>query len=83
MNIKVLVYNEDLKIYKTEWTLDLAAVPQVGNKIVHTPQENGPAFVYDIDEVRLGDRGLVDVLVHVVSDLTDYNSRRVSTQNFQ
>lgn len=79
MNIKVLVYNQELKIFKTEWLLDLAAVPNIGSKIIHEPIKGKEAYVYEVVEVRFGDNQLVDVLVHQLADLTTYNSSLAST----
>ncbi len=83
MNIKILVYNIELQQYKTEWTLDLVTVPRVGDKIEYKPNQDEPAYVYNVDAVHFGDHKRVDLRVHVVSDVVDYNSIRSSTQNFQ
>lgn len=79
MKVKVLVYNQESKIFKTEWLLDLATIPYIGSKIVYQPIEDKDAYVYDVVEVRFGDNQLVDVLVRQLADLTTYNSSLGST----
>lgn len=83
MKVKILIYDKEKNRYQSECTLDLISVPQVGNKLVYAPGKDKPANVYNVDEVRFGDYELVDICVHFICSLTDYNCRLVSIQNSQ
>lgn len=83
MKVKILIYDKEKNRYQSEYTLDLISIPRTGDKLVYAPDKDNPANVYNIDEVRFGDYELVDICVHFICSLTDYNSRRVSIENLQ
>lgn len=74
MKINITVFNTEQNKYISDTVLDLAGIPNVGDKVVYN-DKNKQGQVYIVDEVMYGDDQCVTVFAHWVKSLTEYNER--------
>lgn len=75
MKVNITVYNTELNKYISDRVLNLASIPNVGDKLVYDDKDD-QGQVYNVDEVMYGDNELVTLFVRRIISLTEYNERR-------
>jgi hypothetical protein len=75
MDIYIMKYDAQKEQYTADRSLNLAAIPRVDDKIVYNDNK-GVGHVYVVDEVIFAESRPIEIYVHSISTLTDYNCRR-------